>query len=80
LIGAATGVTFGITVRLFFAHKKNDFAGTKKLDWILMMLASAIAVVLMLTQAYNIQALLLIFVAVRALLMYFTIYSKENVA
>jgi O-antigen/teichoic acid export membrane protein len=72
LIGIATGLSFGLSLRLFINHKKNNFKGTKKLDWILLAAFSTIAFILMFTKNYDIQALLLIFVAVRSLIMYFT--------
>jgi hypothetical protein len=64
LIGLATGITFGLSLRLFFSHQKNNFIGTKKIDWVLLGIASTIAFILMFTEDYNIQALFLIFVAV----------------
>lgn len=77
LIGAATGISFGLSIRLFFAHQKTEFAGTKKLDWIVLIIASSLSLLLMLTEDFNIQALFMIFLAVRSLFMYFTMYSKE---
>lgn len=74
LIGIATGICFGLSLRLFFSHKKNDFKGTNKLDWILLAAFSTAALVLMLAGVYNIQAFILIFVAVRS----FMIYLKMN--
>jgi hypothetical protein len=78
LIGLATGVTFGICVRLFFSHKKNGFKETSQLDWILLTVGSTIAFILMFTQDYQIQALLLIFVAVRSLIMYLKMSSNSE--
>lgn len=77
LIGACTGVSFGLSVRLFFSNKKRNFTDTKKLDWILLTIASTLALVLMMAEAYTIQGFLLIFVAVRALMMYFATSSRK---
>lgn len=76
LIGAATGVSFGLSVRLYVTHKKNYFAGTQKIDWILITLFSTCALIFFLTSDYTIQGPLLIFVAVRTLILYFKIYSN----
>ncbi|MET3119979.1 hypothetical protein AAKU64_004227 [Undibacterium sp. GrIS 1.8] len=70
LIGIATGVSFGLSVRLLLAHKKNDFIGTKKLDWQLLVAAASVAFLLMLMKLYDIQGPVLIFVAVRSLVIY----------
>ncbi len=78
LIGAATGVCLGLSVRLFFSHKNNDFKGTSKLDWIMLVALSSIAFILMLAGGYNVQALLLVFVAVRSLIMYLKISSDAE--
>jgi hypothetical protein len=79
LIGLATGLCFGLSLRLFLVHKKNNFAQTKKLDWMLLVGFSSLALILMLASFYSVQAPALIFVAVRALIMYFTIYSEKVV-
>lgn len=76
LIGVATGLCFGASVRLFMIHKKNDFVGTKKLDWMLLAGFSTVAFILMLVKRYDFQGLVLIFVAVRSLVMYFKMYSE----
>ncbi len=75
LIGITTGICFGLSLRLFFSHKKNDFHGTSKLDWILLASFSTLAFILMLAGVYNIQAIILIFVAVRSLMMYLKMTS-----
>ena len=51
LIGLATGVTLGLSLRLMLAHKKNGFVGTSKLDWGLLADFGSLAMVLMLAQA-----------------------------
>lgn len=79
LIGVATGLTFVAALLAYIEHKKTGFAGTKKIDWILMLIVASIALVLMLTHTYNIQALVMIFLAAYALVKYFMIYSKESV-
>ena len=76
LIGAATGVSFGLSVRLFMVHKKNDFAGTKKIEWIVITLFSTCALIFFLTSDYTVQGPLLIFIAVRTLILYFKNYSN----
>lgn len=68
LIGAATGVSFGLSVRLYFMHKQNGFAGTKQLDWVLLSVLSAAAFVLMFIEKYDFQAVCLIVVFIRSLL------------
>lgn len=78
LIGIGTGLSLGLSWRLYFAHKRNGFAGTKQLDWILLSGFSTAAFCFMLAEYFTIQALLLIFVAVRALLMYFALYSRDE--
>lgn len=79
LIGLATGITFGLSLRLFFIHNKNNFLGTQKVNWILLAVFSTLAFLFHLFSNgnYNIQALFLIFVAVRSLMLYFIIY-KDN--
>lgn len=79
-IGIATGLSFGLSARLYAAHQKNQFAGTKKLDWVLLASFSGIAFILMLAGAYDIQAPVLVFVAVRALMMYFTMNTEVTEA
>ena len=37
LIGLATGISLGLSFRLFMSHKKSNFVGTKKLDWVLVL-------------------------------------------
>lgn len=75
IVGLATGVTLGLSIRLYRAHQKADFAGTKKLDWVLLVVFSGLAFALMLFGDYLIQAVLLIVVAVRALIVYFYLYD-----
>jgi len=80
LTGATTGLSLGLSVRLFMAHKKNGFIGAKKLDWILLMVLSGIACALMVLGDPLTQAILLMIVAVRAIILYFTIYDQEATA
>lgn len=80
LIGACTGVSFGLSVRLFFSNKKRNFANTKKLNWILLTIASTLALIFMLAESYTIQGGLLTFVAVRSLMMYFATSSIRGQA
>jgi len=76
LIGACAGVAVVASIRLFLAHKKNGFQGSSQLNWALVMGGSILALLCMLGTFYYAMGLILIFVGVRSLLMYFTIYSK----
>ncbi len=76
LVGLATGVTLGMSLRLLFAHKKNGFVGTRKLDWVLMAGFGSLAMVLMLAEAYTYLPFPLAFVAMSALVNYFKLYRK----
>ena len=76
LIGVCAGATFVLSIRLYLRNKANNFAGTKKLDWVLVMIAASIAIVSMLVGVYWLMGCGLIFVAVRALLMYFASNSR----
>lgn len=78
LIGMATGISFGMSVRLFIAHRGSNFIRTNKIDWMLLLGFSIVALILMMASVYDFQALALIFVAVRALIMYFKIYSEKQ--
>lgn len=77
IIGACTGATFVICIRLFMRHSKRNFAGTKKLDWILLLVASSIAFLCMFVEVYSLTGFALIFVSVRALIMYFSSNSAD---
>lgn len=66
LIGLATGLTFAMSVRLFVSHQKRDFQGTSKWSWVAILLFSIGAFGCVFFQAYSVQAVLLVFVAVRA--------------
>ena len=79
LIGLASGVCCGLSVRLFLAHKKTGFPGSTQLNWMLVMGAAALSFIVMLAGFYTIQAMFLIFVGVRGLIMYFTIYNRTAV-
>jgi hypothetical protein len=70
LIGACSGASLVLSIRLYLTHKKTDFVGTNKLDWILLMVATGLAVIMQFAGAYDIQGCLLIFVAVRSLMMF----------
>ncbi len=76
LIGAAAGVCFGLSVRLYLAHQKTGFAGSTKLNWGLIAGGAALSLICMLAGFYNAQAMFLIFVGVRGLIMYFAIYNR----
>ncbi len=80
LIGAAAGACFVLSVRLYLAHQKNGFAGSSRVNWILVSGGAGLALLCMLAGSYNAQGLILIFVGVRSLLMYFSIYSQQAVA
>lgn len=77
LIGACSGAAFVLSIRLYLRSKQNNFAETGKLDWILVMIAAGLALIFMFAEAYAIQGFLLIFVAVRALMMYFAANSRN---
>lgn len=78
LIGGATGVAVALSIRLFLAHKKAGFANTSKLDWVLLIVVSVGALGFQLAEMYTVQGVLLVFTAVRALMMYFTLYSTRE--
>jgi hypothetical protein len=66
LIGLATGITCGLSVRLFVSHQKRDFQGTSKWSWFAILLCAIAAFGCLFFQAYSVQAVLLVFVAVRS--------------
>ncbi len=80
LIGAAAGVCFGLSVRLYLAHQKTGFAGSTKLNWMLMVGGTILSLICMMVELYTVQAMFLIFVGVRGLIMYFAIYNRPAVA
>ncbi len=80
LIGACAGVAVVASIRLFLAHKTNGFQGSSLLNWALVMGGSVLALLCMLGTFYYAMGLILIFVGVRSLLMYFSIYSKPVTA
>ncbi len=80
LIGACAGVAVVASIRLFLAHKKNAFHGSSQLNWTLVLGGSILALLCMLGTFYYAMGLILIFVGVRSLLMYFSIYSKPATA
>lgn len=80
LIGACAGVAVVASIRLFLAHKKNSFQGSSQLNWALLMGGSVLALLCMLGTFYYAMGLILIFVGVRSLLMYFSVYSKPATA
>lgn len=70
LIGIATGLSFGASVRIYLLHKANNFSGVKKLDWLVIVGFATAAFICHFAGWYVIQAPLLVFVAVRALVLY----------
>ncbi len=80
LIGAAAGVCFGLSVRLYLAHQKMGFAGSTKLNWMLVVGGTILSLICMLAERYTVQAMFLIFVGVRGLIMYFAIYNRPAAA
>jgi hypothetical protein len=69
-IAACNGAAIALSVRLFLTHKKTNFAGTNKLDWILLMVATGLAMIMQFAEAYDFQGCLLIFASVRSLMMF----------
>lgn len=80
LIGAAAGVCFGLSVRLYLAHQKTGFASSTKLNWMLVVGGTILSLICMMAELYTVQAMFLIFVGVRALIMYFAIYNRPAAA
>ena len=79
-IAIGTGMVWGLSIRLFRSHKINPFNGTKILDWILLVVFSTGACICQLAGIYVVQGPLMIFVAVRSLVMYLKIYSSASSA
>ncbi|WP_293401707.1 hypothetical protein [Polaromonas sp.] len=80
LIGAAAGVCFGLSVRLYLAHQKTGFAGSTRLNWMLVVGGTILSLICMMAELYTVQAMFLIFVGVRGLIMYLAIYNGPAVA
>ncbi|MES2363302.1 MAG: hypothetical protein V4646_16140 [Pseudomonadota bacterium] len=76
LIGAAAGVCFGLSVRLYLAHHKTGFSGSSKLNWMLVAGGSTLSLICMVAELYTVQGMFLLFVGVRGLIMYFSIYNQ----
>lgn len=72
-----TGLCLGLCIRLYLIHNVQQFKDTKKLDWALLLCASGLAFVLMFLDYFHYQAPLLVFVAIRGLILYFSIYSNK---
>ena len=80
LIGLATGLTFGLSVRLFISHQKRAFQGTSKWSWFAILFCAIAAFGCVFFQAYNVQVVLLIFIAVRSSMLLLLNGTPENQA
>ena len=77
IISITTGACAGLSIRLFVLHKKESFAGTKELDWLLLLLFSAASLICYFMGLYVVQGPLLIFVGIRSLIMFFKMYGEK---